>query len=102
MITVLIFISLVVGLNNLSDNLELKWQSYIGTFHAGQTIYQYEDYMNHKGKVIQVKSNGAGFCRGQYVRKVRLPFTPYFREEKYEGALDSCTGQIYHNGIWSQ
>ena len=101
MITIAVFLSLVLGLNNLSDNMEIKREMRRGKFHVGQTIYRYEDYMNNSGKVIAVRSNGEGYCHGWAYRKIRFPFQSVYKEVLREGEIDSCTGAIFHDGEWS-
>ena len=98
--TVLIFIALVIGFNNYSNNLETRREMNRRKFYFGQTIHRYEDYMNNSGKIIAVRSNGEGYCRGQIYRKIRLPFQSRYKEQRKEGELDSCTGEIFHNGEW--
>ena len=100
MITVLVFISLVLGLNNLSDNMETRREMRREKFHPGQTIYRFEDYMNGKGKIISVRSNGVGYCHPWAYRKLRVPFQSAYKEILKEGEIDSCTGQVFHEGEW--
>lgn len=100
MTTILVFISLILGLNNYSDNLEAGREMQREKFYVGQTIYRYEDYINNTGKIIAVRSNGVGYCRGQIYRKIRLPFASFYKEQKKEGELDSCSGEVFRNGQW--
>ena len=98
--TLLVFLSLVIGLNNFSDIREARREMNRKKFAVGQTIYRYEDYMNKTGKIVAVRSNGKGYCRGQLYRKIRLPFQSQYKEVQKEGELDSCSGEVFHNGEW--
>lgn len=96
-----IFLAILFGSTGI-DEFQRYRAKKIPKFRVGQTIYLYEDYMNNSGKIITVISNGEGFCRGQLVRKIRLPFQSYYKEIKKEDELDSCTGEVYHNGKWTK
>lgn len=106
MIELIVGLAVVFGLQQGDQYMAHRRDKKIPMFHVGDIIYQFEDFAQYpeykykNPRITQVVANGEGFCRGQLVRKFRLPFQAYYKELKKEGELDFCTGEVYRNGKW--